>query len=169
MNTEKRPRIYLEFSTRKFSFGRVLIELYNDIVPKTVKNFMALVSHEKGYGYKGSKVHRIVPGFVIQMGDFTTGDGTGGYSIYGKYFEDENFEIDHDKPGLLSMANSGPNKNGSQFFITLNPAPWLNGKHVVFGEVVKGMDTVVEIENCGNVNETPQEDIRITDLGVLKN
>ena len=141
----------------------IIIKLFDDVVPLTCENFRHIaLKGIKGKNYYGSIFHRIIPNFMIQGGDIMNHDGTGSISIYGKNFEDENFKLKHDKPGLLSMANSGPNTNGSQFFITTSPAPHLDGKHVVFGEVIRGFDNIRRIEMLPTDRyDKPHNDIQI--------
>jgi len=160
-----RPRVFLDVTADEMSLGRIILELRGDVVPRTAENFRALCAGEQGVGYKGSPMHRIIPGFMIQGGDFTKGDGSGGRSIYGSDFEDENFGLRHTGPGTLSMANAGPNTNGSQFFICTAQTPFLDGKHVVFGSVVSGMDTVWAVEALGSPSGEPSKRVVIQDCG----
>ncbi len=170
------PKAFFDIEIGGRPAGRIQFVLRPDIVPNTAANFLALCTGEKGIGksgkplhYKGSFFHRVIPNFMLQGGDFTTGDGRGGESIYGNKFADEKFTLRHDQPGLLSMANAGPNTNGSQFFVTTVPTPHLDGKHVVFGKVVKGMDVVQAIEAVGSSpTGRVSQPVKIVDCGLLE-
>eukprot|EP00607_Mallomonas_marina_P003192 CAMPEP_0182423128 /NCGR_PEP_ID=MMETSP1167-20130531/9045_1 /TAXON_ID=2988 /ORGANISM="Mallomonas Sp, Strain CCMP3275" /LENGTH=172 /DNA_ID=CAMNT_0024601823 /DNA_START=54 /DNA_END=572 /DNA_ORIENTATION=- len=168
------PQVFFDITIGGQAAGRIVFELRADVVPKTAENFRCLCTGEKGMGpsgkalhYKGSKFHRVIKDFMLQGGDFTRGDGRGGESIYGGKFADENFELKHTEPGLLSMANAGPGTNGSQFFITTVVTSWLDNKHVVFGKVIDNMDLVKSIESYGSSSGATSKEIIIADCGQL--
>lgn len=171
---DSNPRVFFDINIGGAPAGRIVFELFADVTPRTAENFRALCTGEKGVGqsgkplhFKGSGFHRIIQQFMCQGGDFTRGNGTGGESIYGEKFKDENFQLKHDRPNLLSMANAGPNTNGSQFFITTVETPWLDGKHVVFGKVVEGADVVKAMEAVGSRSGTTSKPVVIADSGQL--
>ncbi|MER6461882.1 peptidylprolyl isomerase [Streptomyces sp. NPDC001228] len=160
-------KVYFDISINNEPAGRIVFNLFDDVVPDTARNFRELATGQHGFGYAGSGFHRVIPQFMLQGGDFTRGDGTGGKSIYGEKFKDENFKLKHDRKYLLSMANAGPHTNGSQFFVTTVLTPWLDGKHVVFGEVVEGSDLVDKIEGYGSPSGAPKAEIKITASGTV--
>jgi peptidylprolyl isomerase len=167
-------KVFFDIEIKGENVGRIIMGLFGKVVPKTVENFRALCTGENGIGemgkrlhFKSSLFHRIIPDFCVQGGDFTFFNGSGGESIYGLKFPDENFKIKHDEPGLLSMANSGPNTNGSQFFINLAPTPFLDGRHVVFGKVLEGMDVVRKIAEQGSEKGIPKFPVTIIESGEL--
>jgi cyclophilin family peptidyl-prolyl cis-trans isomerase len=161
------PKVFFELAAAGKPVGRVVMELKMDVAPKTAENFLQLCTGQNGFGYKGSPFHRIIPEFMCQGGDFTNQNGTGGKSIYGNKFEDENFDLNHEGPGILSMANAGKNTNGSQFFVCTEATPHLNGYHCVFGQVVEGYSVVKAVETLGSRSGEVKIPVTVAACGVV--
>ncbi|CAN7939697.1 unnamed protein product, partial [Ixodes hexagonus] len=161
------PRVYFDIEADRTPLGRIVMQLRPDVVPKTAENFRMLCTHERGFGYLYSRFHRIIPSFMCQGGDITNHDGTGGYSVYGASFDDENFHLRHGDFGALSMASTGRNTNRSQFFITTGESEWLDGRHVVFGRVIDGFEIVRKMEALGTPSGEPLMRIVIAGCGQL--
>ncbi|GAA5796887.1 peptidyl-prolyl cis-trans isomerase cyp5 [Helicostylum pulchrum] len=175
MAAKNLPKVFFDVAVNGQPSGRMTFKLFSDVVPKTAENFRALCTGEKGIGksgkaltFKNSAFHRIIPGFMAQGGDFTSGDGRGGESIYGHKFNDENFTLKHQGKGTLSMANAGPNTNGSQFFITFDETPWLDGAHTVFGKISEGTEVLDLLEQYGTQSGRPTAKVEIIDSGEIK-
>ncbi|EGB08036.1 peptidyl-prolyl cis-trans isomerase [Aureococcus anophagefferens] len=159
------PKVWFEITVGGNVIGKIVMELKADVCPKTAENFRCLCTGEKGFGFKASSFHRVIPNFMCQGGDFTRHNGTGGKSIYGEKFKDENFQLKHAGPGVLSMANAGPHTNGSQFFLCTALTSWLDGKHVVFGQVVDGYGVVKAVESVGSSSGATAAKVLVSDCG----